>query len=158
MYNSAALFSSISVFPSSDADTVFIPALNLKLSVAPSAPIIANYLLQPEAVRRLACSNQTLLFSRRGCEVHQKQPSNTQNIPSCQRIWVRVLASCQIQSGKGSGDRVLFSLTDPVNAVVILWAWAWASDTAISRQAFNTFKLPSCSHSFSLTKCHERCL
>lgn len=73
---------------------IFLPALNLKLSVAPSAPIIANYLLQPQATCWLASSNQTLLFSRQGCEVHQKQHSNSLNIPSCHSFWVKVFALC----------------------------------------------------------------
>lgn len=60
MYISAALLQSVSTFLS----VLFLSALNLKLSVAPSAPVIANYLLQPQAMCWLASSNQTLLFSR----------------------------------------------------------------------------------------------
>lgn len=88
-------------------------------------------------MRRLACSNQTLLFSRRRCEVHQKQPSNTRIIPSCQRIWVRVLASCQIRRGKCWGDSVLFALTDPVNPVWFTSMDTRASATDLLPQVFN---------------------
>jgi len=45
---------------------MFLAALNLRLSVVPSAPIIANYLLQPQAMCQLACSNHTLLFLQTG--------------------------------------------------------------------------------------------
>lgn len=71
MYISAVPLQSISPFPSHVRMLMFLPALNLKLSVAPSAPIIANYLLQPQAMCQLACSNQTLLFSRQGCVAHK---------------------------------------------------------------------------------------
>lgn len=71
MYISAVLLQFISLFPPHVKMLMFLPALNLKLSVAPSAPIIANYLLQPQAMCRLASSNQTLLISRQGCVVHQ---------------------------------------------------------------------------------------
>lgn len=74
---------------------MYLPALNLRLSVMPGAPIIANYLLQLQAMCRLASSNQTLLFSRQGCVVGQKQHFNSSNIPSCHRIWVKVMALCQ---------------------------------------------------------------
>lgn len=74
---------------------IYLAAPNLKLSVALSTPIIANYLLQPEAMCRLASSNQTLLFSRQPCEVHQKQRSNSRNVPSCHCIWVKVTLLCQ---------------------------------------------------------------
>lgn len=56
---------------------MYLPALNLRLSVMPGAPIIANYLLQLQAMCRLASSNQTLLFSRQGCVVGQKQHFNS---------------------------------------------------------------------------------
>lgn len=80
---------------------MFLPALNLKLSVAPSAPIIANYLLQPQALCWLASSNQTLLFSRQGCVAHQKKlPFNSLNFPSCHCIWVKVTAPCEAWEGK----------------------------------------------------------
>lgn len=82
---------------------MFLPALNLKLSVASSAAIIANYLLQPQATCRLVSSNQTLLFSRQGCEVHQKQHFNSVNVPSCHCIWVNVMALCYTRRGKHSG-------------------------------------------------------
>lgn len=95
MYISAALLQSISPFPSHVRMLMFLPALNLKLSVAPSAPIIANYLLQPQAMCRLACSNQTLLFSRQSCVAHQKRHFNSLNIPSCHSIWVKAVALCQ---------------------------------------------------------------
>lgn len=116
---------------------IFIPALNLKLSVAPSA-IIANYLLPPVAVRRLACSNQTLLFSRRAVKCTKKQPSNTRKIPSCQRIWVTVLDFCQIQSGKRSGDGVFFfSSADPGQRRYVCVRGLRASETDPPRQIFN---------------------
>lgn len=86
-------------FPSHMRMLKFVSALNLTLNVAPSAPIIANYLLQPQATCRLASSYQTLLFSRQGCEVHQKQHSYTLNILNCHSIWVRVTALCQ-ESGE----------------------------------------------------------
>lgn len=89
------LLQSISRSPSHVRMLMFLPALNLKLSVAPSAPIIANYLLQPQAMCRLASSNQTLLFSRQGCVARQKRHFNSLNIPSCHWIWVRVRAPCQ---------------------------------------------------------------
>lgn len=76
---------------------MFLPALNLKLSVAPSAPIIANYLLQPQAMCRLASSNQTLLFSRQGCVAHQKRHFNSLYIPSCHYIWVKVMALYKVR-------------------------------------------------------------
>lgn len=95
MYISTALLQSISPFPSHVRILMFLPALNLKLSVATSAPIIANYLLQPQAMCRLASSNQTLLFSRQGCVAHQKRHFNILNIPSCHCIWVKVMALCQ---------------------------------------------------------------
>lgn len=75
---------------------MYLPALNLRLSVMPGAPIIANYLLQLQAMCRLASSNQTLLFSRHGCVVGQKQHFNSSNIPSCQCIWVKVTTLCQV--------------------------------------------------------------
>lgn len=78
---------------------MLLPALNLKLSVASSAAIIANYLLQPQATCRLVSSNQTLLFSRQGCEVHQKQHFNSVNVPSCHCIWVNVMALCYTRRG-----------------------------------------------------------
>lgn len=90
------------IFSSHVRMLIYLPALNLKLSVALSTPIIANYLLQPEAMCRLASSNQTLLFSRQGCEVHQKQHSNSLNIPSCHCIWVKVTVLCQAL-GRGGG-------------------------------------------------------
>lgn len=96
MYISAALLQSISLFPSHVRMLMFLPALNLKLSVAPSAPIIANYLLQPQAMCWLASSNQTLLFSRQGCVEHQKWHFNSLNIPSCHCIWVNAMALCQV--------------------------------------------------------------
>ena len=62
---------SISLLSSHVKMLMSLTALNLELSVAPSAPIIANYLLQPRATCRLASSNRTLLFSRQGCAAHQ---------------------------------------------------------------------------------------
>ena len=71
MYISVVLLQSISLLSSHVKMLMFLTALNLELSVAPSAPIIANYLLQPRATCRLASSNRTLLFSRQGCAAHQ---------------------------------------------------------------------------------------
>lgn len=95
VYFSCTVAIQLLIFSSHVRMLIYLPALNLKLSVALSTPIIANYLLQPEAMCRLASSNQTLLFSRQGCEVHQKQHSNSLNIPSCHCIWVKVTVLCQ---------------------------------------------------------------
>lgn len=102
VYFSCAVAIQLLIFSSHVRMLIYLPALNLKLSVALSTPIIANYLLQPEAMCRLASSNQTLLFSRQGCEVHQKQHSNSLNIPSCHLIWVKVTVLCQAL-GRGGG-------------------------------------------------------
>lgn len=104
VYFSCTVAIQLLIFSSHVRMLIYLPALNLKLSVALSTPIIANYLLQPEAMCRLASSNQTLLFSRQGCEVHQKQHSNSLNIPSCHCIWVKVTVLCQAL-GRGGGLR-----------------------------------------------------
>lgn len=66
IYISDALLQSISHFPSHVRMQILLPALNLKLSVAPSAPIIANYLLQPQATCRLCLLKSNIVILQTG--------------------------------------------------------------------------------------------
>lgn len=115
---------------------IFIPALNLKLSVALCAPIIANYLLQPEA----ACAG--LPSQIKHCYSPDRAVKCTKNSPQIPWIF-RAVSVCGSDfwlsfrsEWEHSGSGCVW-LIDRVKTFVCSWPWTHASDMDLIWQLFN---------------------